>query len=33
MISKKNIDNGSGFDWGLASSDYPTILDLKKKSE
>ncbi len=28
MISQKNIDNGSGFDWGLASSDYAKYRDI-----
>lgn len=32
MIINKNIDGGRGFDCGLASADYATILDLKKVS-
>lgn len=33
MIKNKNIDGGRGFDWGLASADYATILDLKKRDD
>ena len=28
MINKKNIDNGKGFDWGLASADYAKYRDI-----
>ncbi len=28
MISNKNIDNGNGFDWGLASKDYAKYRDI-----
>lgn len=28
MITNKNIDNGKGFDWGLASDDYAKYRDI-----
>lgn len=28
MITNKNIDNGNGFDWGLASEDYAKYRDI-----
>ena len=31
MITNKNIDNGNGFDWGLASADYAKYRDIYPK--
>lgn len=28
MLSRKNIDNGNGFDWGFASADYAKYRDI-----
>ena len=31
MIQNKNIDNGKGFDWGLASEDYAKYRDIYQR--